>query len=98
MYFDREKSGHVQVSLDLMQAMLFNCIGLLHCESEEFQLAALSTFNELVALSRREKLLARSATSPHRPSEESWWAAWVQDEVRRLHTVFEYVFHSQDGT
>lgn len=67
-----------------MQAMLFNCIGLLHGENEESQLAALSMFKDLVALSSRGRLLASSPGPTSRgSSEESAWMAWVQDETRR---------------
>lgn len=67
-----------------MQAILLNSIGLLHGESEGSQLAALSTFKDIVTLFNREKLLASSPELELAgPSEESLWAAWIQDEVRR---------------
>ena len=64
--------------------MLFNSIGLLHGENEESQLAALSMFKDLVALSSREHLLASSQEpNSYGSSEELVWMAWVQDEIRR---------------
>lgn len=64
--------------------MFFNCVGLLHVEDEESQVAAQGMIKDLVMLSSRENLLASSPNPDWRaPSEESVWMAWVQDEIRR---------------
>lgn len=67
-----------------MQAMLLNCIGLIHSGSERAKLAAMNIFKGLVTFMNRDKLLASSSTTrnkSHGTSEESLWMEWVQDEV-----------------
>lgn len=80
----KEKSRHIRPSIEMIQAMLFNCIGLLHVEDEGSRLAARGMFKDLVTLSSRGDLLASSPkTSLRGPSEEPKWMAWIQDEIRR---------------
>ncbi|KAL1967885.1 hypothetical protein VTN77DRAFT_2302 [Rasamsonia byssochlamydoides] len=74
------------VPIWLLQAMLLNCIGLLHSGSARANEAGLSIFGDLVRLSNREKLLSVS-----RRSQNTWldlstgrtWEAWIDNEVRR---------------
>ncbi|CAI7597272.1 unnamed protein product [Penicillium pancosmium] len=75
-----------QYALDLIQAKLLNCIGLLHSGNEGDQRSAMSAFSDLVALSNHEKLLAsRSKKTPtmSRTSDGAHWARWAQEEVRK---------------
>ncbi|KAJ5098472.1 hypothetical protein N7532_005473 [Penicillium argentinense] len=82
---ERKKFKSSQYSLDLIQAMLLNCIGLLHSGNEEDKLTALSTFSDLVALLEQEQLLKATptqATSLNGKSDGSMWRKWIQNEIK----------------
>ncbi|KAJ5049419.1 hypothetical protein NUH16_007937 [Penicillium rubens] len=83
IYLEKEKSRSGQASLEILQAMLFNCIGLLHSRSEREKASALSTFGDLVTLMKSSRLLAPTRTKPNEASQDAAWASWIQDEVRR---------------
>jgi hypothetical protein len=75
-----------QYALDLIQAKLLNCIGLLHSGNEGDQRSAMSAFSDLVALSNHERLLAsrsKKTPMPSRTSDDAHWTRWVQEEVRK---------------
>jgi hypothetical protein len=79
----KEKSRHGLASLDLLQAMLFNCIGLLHSRYERDKISALSAFGDLVTLMKRDRLLEPIPVNFSGASQEVAWISWIQDEVRR---------------
>lgn len=81
--YQKEKSRPGQASLEVLQAMLFNCIGLLHSRSEREKVLALSTFGDLVALMKSSRLLTPMRTKFNEASQDAAWASWIQDEVRR---------------
>ncbi|KAJ5456687.1 hypothetical protein N7530_011961 [Penicillium desertorum] len=83
IYLEKEKSGPGQASLEILQAMLFNCIGLLHSRSEREKASALSTFGDLVTLMKTSRLLTPMRTKFNEASQDAAWTSWVQDEVRR---------------
>ncbi|KAJ5120655.1 uncharacterized protein N7515_010043 [Penicillium bovifimosum] len=70
-------------SIELMQAMLFNCIGLLHGKSEEGRTSGLSAFGDLVGLLKTSRLLAPLRPNFNGPSPKEAWMSWIRDEVRR---------------
>lgn len=79
----KEKSCSGHASLEVMQAMLFNCIGLFHSQDERDKRSALGTFGELVSLSNNACLLAAREIRLGGASEDADWISWVQDETRR---------------
>ncbi|KAJ5160007.1 uncharacterized protein N7482_007011 [Penicillium canariense] len=85
IYVEKEKHHAGSVSLDLLQAMLLNCIGLLHSGNEKDKLSAFGAFKDLVTLANDEKLL--SSTKPLRESNgnscEDLWQKWIKDETRK---------------
>ncbi|OQE10169.1 hypothetical protein PENVUL_c004G09538 [Penicillium vulpinum] len=83
IYLEKEKSLPGQTSLEILQAMLFNCIGLLHSRSERGRILAMSTFGDLVTLMKSSRLLTPMRTSLNEASPDASWESWVQDEVRR---------------
>ncbi|KAJ5177863.1 uncharacterized protein N7500_000562 [Penicillium coprophilum] len=83
VYLEKEKSRPGQASLEILQAMLFNCIGLLHSSSEREKASALSTFSDLVTLMKASRLLAPVRAIPNEASLDVTWVSWIQDEVRR---------------
>ncbi|KAI2732468.1 transcriptional regulator family: Fungal Specific TF [Penicillium roqueforti] len=83
IYLEKEKSPPSQSSLEILQAMLFNCIGLLHSKSEREKASALSTFGDLVILMRTSRLLTPMRIKFNEASQDAAWASWIQDEVRR---------------
>ncbi|CAI7567622.1 unnamed protein product [Penicillium manginii] len=83
---EKNKSRINQYALDLIQAKLLNCIGLLHSGNEGDQRSAMSSFSDLVALSNLERLLAshsKKTPTPRRTSNDAQWSQWVQEEVRK---------------
>ena len=66
-----------------MQAILLNCIGLLHSGNEQDKLSALTLFKDLVTFASHEKLLSPSRTEITRNSNDAMWMKWAQDEARR---------------
>ncbi|KAJ5587354.1 uncharacterized protein N7459_003119 [Penicillium hispanicum] len=82
---EKEKYHHCQGSLDLIQAMLLNCIGLFHSGSERAKTSALGMFKDLVTIMGHEKLLHSSnrSSASSRVSDEEMWSKWIQDEIRR---------------
>ncbi|CAI7664807.1 unnamed protein product [Penicillium glandicola] len=83
IYLEKEKSRPGQASLEILQAMLFNCIGLLHSRSEREKASALSTFSDLVTLMKTAQLLKPMRTKFNEASQDAAWASWIQDEIRR---------------
>ena len=83
LHYQKEKSPPGQASLEILQAMLFNCIGLLHSESEREKASALSTFGDLVTLMRTSRLLTPMRRKLNEASQDAAWTSWIQDEVRR---------------
>ncbi|KAJ6055171.1 hypothetical protein N7444_004269 [Penicillium canescens] len=83
IYVEKEKSRHGLASLELLQAMLFNCIGLLHSRYERDKISALSAFGDLVTLMKRDRLLEPIPVNFSSASQEVAWMSWIQDEVRR---------------
>ncbi|KGO74320.1 Transcription factor, fungi [Penicillium italicum] len=81
--YQKEKTRPGQASLETLQAMLFNCIGLLHSRSEREKASALSTFGDLVKLMKTSRLLTPMQTKLNEASQDTVWASWIQDEVRR---------------
>jgi hypothetical protein len=81
----KEKDLSGQESLELIQVLLFNCIGLLHSGSERAKSSALSTFRDLVTLLNRQKLLKgpKSGGIAHESSDDAMWMNWIQNEIRR---------------
>ncbi|KAJ6119703.1 hypothetical protein N7523_003983 [Penicillium sp. IBT 18751x] len=80
---EKEKAPNGPILLDFMQAMLLNCIGLLHSGKEQDKLSALTLFKDLVTFANHEKLLCPSQTEITRNSKEAAWVKWAQDESRR---------------
>lgn len=83
IYLEKEKSRLSQASLEILQAMLFNCIGLLHGRSEREKASALSTFGDLVTQMKASRLLTPMRTKFNEGSQDAAWASWIQDELRR---------------
>lgn len=83
LYCQKEKTRPSHASLEILQAMLFNCIGLFHGKSERGKASALSTFGDLVTLMKTSRLLTPMRTKFNEASEDAAWASWIQDEVRR---------------
>ncbi|KAJ5654012.1 hypothetical protein N7490_001015 [Penicillium lividum] len=84
LHVEKERYRPGQDSLDLIQVVLLNCIGLLHSGSERAKASALSSFKDLVTLMNRENLLAMAKPGNlHGSSDDSIWTNWIQDEVRR---------------
>ncbi|KAJ5945808.1 hypothetical protein N7454_002647 [Penicillium verhagenii] len=84
LHVEKERYHPGQDSLDLIQVMLLNCIGLLHSGSERAKASALSSFKDLVTLMNREKILGMSKSSNIQgSSDDTKWINWVQEEVRR---------------
>ncbi|KAJ5442736.1 hypothetical protein N7445_005743 [Penicillium cf. griseofulvum] len=83
IYLEKEKSRPGQASLEILQAMLFNCIGLFHSRSEREKASALSTFGDLVTLMKASQLLAPMRTKSNEVSQDTAWVSWIQDEARR---------------
>ncbi|KXG47409.1 Transcription factor [Penicillium griseofulvum] len=83
IYLEKEKSRPGQASLEMLQAMLFNCIGLFHSRTEREKASALSTFGDLVTLMKASRLLAPMRTKPNEASQDAAWVSWIQDEARR---------------
>ncbi|KAF7588208.1 hypothetical protein BBP40_005991 [Aspergillus hancockii] len=83
---EKEKCRSGRTPLWLFQAMMLNCVGLLHGNNEQARSSALDNFGELVSLATREGLLGAS-TQPRLPlrenSEEALWATWIEDETRK---------------
>jgi hypothetical protein len=79
----KEKNQSAIISIELLQAMMFNCIGLLHSRSEGERISALSTFGDLVGLLKTSRLLAPQRTNFNGPSPEAVWISWIRDELRR---------------
>ncbi|KAJ5783004.1 hypothetical protein N7457_004778 [Penicillium paradoxum] len=83
IHVEKERRGSSKASLELLQAMLFNCIGLFHSSSEREKSSALSTFGDLVSLMKTSRLLAPTRMNFNVAPAEVAWSSWVQDEVRR---------------
>ncbi|KAJ6102575.1 hypothetical protein N7486_005002 [Penicillium sp. IBT 16267x] len=84
LHIEKERYRPGQDSLDLIQVILLNCIGLLHSGSERAKASALSSFKDLVTLMNREKLLGMVKPGNRRGSpDDAIWMNWVQDEIRR---------------
>ncbi|KGO50768.1 Transcription factor, fungi [Penicillium expansum] len=83
IYLEKERSRPGEASLEILQAMLFNCIGLLHSRSEREKASALSTFGDLVTLMKTSRLLTPVRTKFNEASQDAAWTSWIQDEVRR---------------
>ncbi|KAJ5356208.1 hypothetical protein N7517_010817 [Penicillium concentricum] len=83
IYLEKEKSRPGQASLEILQAMLFNCIGLIHSRSEREKASALSTFGDLVTLVKASRLLTPTRTKLNEASQDAAWVSWIQDEVKR---------------
>lgn len=83
LHYQKEKNGLNQISLELLQSTLFNCIGLLHSRSEREKASALGTFSDLVAVTKTSRLLTPVQTHLSDASQESAWLSWIRDEVRR---------------
>lgn len=79
----KEKSFQNRTSLDITQAILFNCIGLFHSRSERDIRLASSSFSELVTLMNNTRLLAPQKSHLDGRSKSADWTCWVQDEIRR---------------
>jgi hypothetical protein len=79
----KEKSRPGRVSLEAIQAMLFNCIGLFHSRNERDKSSALSSFSDLATLMNASQLLAPHQTRHDGVSQDADWICWVQDEVKR---------------
>ncbi|KAJ5152345.1 hypothetical protein N7492_010640 [Penicillium capsulatum] len=81
---EKEKHELDKTNFDLVQAMLLNCIGLLHSGSERNKLSAFGSFRDLIMLVKREKLLSTSSavTSSYDGPDEVKWRKWIRDEVR----------------
>ena len=71
--------------LGLLQATLFNCIGLFYSGNEKDKLYALSSFKELVSLVENKRLLAASKPLKEsgRISGEVLWQKWIDGETRK---------------
>lgn len=80
----RERHGPNQATcLDLIQAMLLNCVGLFHSRSERARLSALGSLRDLVMLMNCERLLARSPIDfSNDTSNEAKWEKWIEKEIR----------------
>ncbi|KAJ5677993.1 uncharacterized protein N7477_003626 [Penicillium maclennaniae] len=83
IYTEKEKAPNGPFLLDFMQAILLNCIGLLHSGNEQDKLSALTLFKGLVTFANYEKLLRPSHTEITRVSKEATWVKWAQEEARR---------------
>lgn len=83
LHYQKEKSRSSHASLEILQAMLFNCIGLLHGRSEREKASALSAFGDLVTLMKTSRLLTPMRTKFNEASHDAVWASWIQDELRR---------------
>ncbi|KAG0157526.1 hypothetical protein PDIDSM_4711 [Penicillium digitatum] len=83
IFLEKEKSRPGQASIEILQAMLFSCIGLLHSRSEREKASALSTFGDLVSLMKTSQLLTPMRTKFNEASQDAAWVSWIQDEVRR---------------
>lgn len=79
----KEKSRPGQASLEVIQAMLFNCIGLFHSGNERDKSSALSSFGDLITLVNTTQLLALQKTHIDGASQDAAWICWMQDEVKR---------------
>lgn len=82
----KEKGSIDHHDLDLIQAKLLNCIGLLYGGNEGDQRSAMSSFSDLVALSNHERLLDSSpkkSSAPSRTSDDAHWTQWAQEEIRK---------------
>lgn len=81
----KEKRHAGPLPLDLLQALLLNCIGLFYSGLEKDKLSALSAFRELVSLVEDKKLLAASKPlkESNRISGEVLWQKWIDDETRK---------------
>ncbi|KAE8392769.1 C2H2 type zinc finger domain protein [Aspergillus alliaceus] len=86
IHVEKEKSRSGPTPLWLMQAMMLNCVGLIHGNNEEARSFALDSFGELVNLATREGLFCPS-TRPKlltmETSQEAQWATWIDDETRK---------------
>ena len=89
-----------QASIDIIQAMLLSCVGLLHGGNEQAKTSALSIFKDLAVFMDCEQLLAsstRSRTStPSGASDGVRWLNWIHDETRRRtgYCIWVYLFNS----
>ncbi|CAG8124194.1 unnamed protein product [Penicillium salamii] len=79
----KKKDHRAQTSLEILQAMLFNCIGLVHSGAERDIYSASGTFGELITLVKTIRLLAPRKVYLDGASQDEDWNCWVQDEVKR---------------
>ncbi|KAJ5340759.1 hypothetical protein N7541_009883 [Penicillium brevicompactum] len=83
IHVEKDKNYQDRTSLDITQAILFNCIGLLHSRSERDTRLASSCFSGLVTIVNSTRLLAPQRSCLDGTSQSADWTCWVQDEVRR---------------
>ncbi|KAF7720306.1 Fungal Zn(2)-Cys(6) binuclear cluster and zinc finger C2H2-type domain-containing protein [Penicillium ucsense] len=82
---EKEKSPITSARLDVLQAMLLRCIGVLYNNGETERSYALGLFKQLVKLSEDNKLLVSISPeqSPEQASNEVLWLRWIDNEIRR---------------
>ncbi|KAI2789813.1 hypothetical protein POX_d05311 [Penicillium oxalicum] len=82
---EKEKGSTRRASLDMLQAMLLSCLGILYSGDDRNKLSTLGVFKELVRLFEDEELLADSKylQSSEQLSGEALWHSWINDEIRR---------------
>jgi hypothetical protein len=81
------------VPLWFLQAMLLNCIGLLHSEGDRAKEHGLSLFGDVVRLTKREMLLAdtRETNRIRTLQGKRVWKTWVEQEARRRTGYFVWL-------
>ncbi|KAE8353015.1 C2H2 type zinc finger domain protein [Aspergillus coremiiformis] len=86
IHIEKEKCRSGRTPLWLIQAMMLNCVGLLHGNNENARSSMLDSFGELVSLATREGLLCAATLSKLATTEipqEAHWVTWVEDETRK---------------
>jgi hypothetical protein len=78
---ERQKNALNYTPLWLMQAMLLNCIGLIHSGNPQSRDSGLSLFSELVRLAHGEDLFSTSHQSHVQDTRQ--WGYWIENEMKR---------------
>ncbi|KAE8146822.1 C2H2 type zinc finger domain protein [Aspergillus avenaceus] len=82
---EKEKRYSTDTPLWLLQAMMLNCVGLLHGNDERARCSALNSFSELVNITTQERLLCATAKRKFGVQQKSpgaEWTTWIVDETR----------------
>lgn len=79
---ERQKSALEYTPLWLMQAVLLNCIGLIHSGNTQNRDYGLNLFGELVRLAHHEGLFSTNSQNQEQDSRRQW-RHWIENETNR---------------